>query len=347
VKKFNQYITSFEIIHRFSTKILYHSINSLFTILLDIFVSMNKSDIQLLHDLCKIHAPSGEEYAMKAFLIDFIEQNKTRWRVQPQIIHGDEFQDNLILVFGKPRTAVFAHMDSIGFTVRYENQLVPIGGPEIIEGTKLKGEDSKGPILCTLMQDKANRLFYQFGRAIDRGTSLTFDCQFSVKGEYVQSCYMDNRLGVFNALKLAETLQDGIIVFSSWEEHGGGSVPYLIRYIYENYRVKQALISDITWVTDGVHHGRGVAISMRDRNIPRKSFIDKIVTIAEAAGVSYQLEVEASGSSDGRELQQSPYPIDWCFIGAPEDHVHSPHEKVHLYDIEQMLALYRVLMQHL
>ena len=37
------------------------------------------------------------------------------------------------------------------------------------------------------------------------------------------------------------------------EEHGGGSVGYLAKFIYEKYGVKQAHISDITWVTEGVN----------------------------------------------------------------------------------------------
>ena len=66
--------------------------------------------------------------------------------------------------------------------------------------------------------------------------------------KYIQNCYMDNRLGVWNSLKVAENLTNGIIVFSCWEETGGGSVGYLAKYIYEKYNVRQALISDITWV---------------------------------------------------------------------------------------------------
>ena len=186
-----------------------------------------------------------------------------------------------------------------------------------------------------------------FPRGIDRGTDLVFKCDFRETKDFVQSCYLDNRLGVFNALKVAETLQDGVIVFSCWEEHGGGSVPYLAKHIYEQWGVKQALISDITWVTDGVFHGKGVAISMRDKNVPRRSFIQKVIQIAESSGIDFQLEVEGSGSSDGRELQVSPYPFDWCFVGAPEDFVHSPNEKVHKHDIESMIALYRVLMDTL
>lgn len=67
---------------------------------------------------------------VKNFLLQYIKQNQSAWKTKPKIYQGEDFQDCLILVFGKPTTAVFAHMDSVGFTVRYENQLIPIGGPE-------------------------------------------------------------------------------------------------------------------------------------------------------------------------------------------------------------------------
>jgi putative aminopeptidase FrvX len=171
-----------------------------------------------------------------------------------------------------------------------------------------------------------------------------FKSNFREDKNYVQSCYMDNRLGVWCALKVAETLENGIIAFSCWEEHGGGSVSYLAKFIYEKYKVSQALISDITWITEGVQAGKGVAISMRDKGIPRRSFVNKIINIAKNSGIQYQLEVEGAGGSDGKELQSSPYPFDWCFVGAPEDHVHTPDEKVHKDDIKSMVELYKVLM---
>lgn len=300
--------------------------------------------MQLLKQLIDIHAPSGEEKILKEFIFNYIEKNQKNWLTKPIIHHGEGFMDCIILSFGKPRTAVFAHMDTIGFTVRYHDQLIPIGGPETESGYRLTGRDSLGLIDCELLVDEHHNLFYKFGRGIERGTSLVFKSNFRESEEFIQSPYLDNRLGVYNALKLAETLQNGVIVFSCWEEHGGGSVPFLSRFIYERYNITQALISDITWVTEGVHPGEGVVISMRDRHIPRKSYIAKIISIATASGIPFQLEVEASGSSDGRELQMSPYPFDWCFIGAPEDNVHSPNEIVHKNDIESMLQLYKILM---
>ncbi|UXX80258.1 M20/M25/M40 family metallo-hydrolase [Reichenbachiella carrageenanivorans] len=307
---------------------------------------MQSTDVALLKTLCGIFAPSGNESSLTTYLIDYVNEHKATWKVQPELIYGDEFQDCLILKFGQPKTAIFAHLDSIGFTVRYENQLVPIGGPETETGYILVGQDSMGPIECKL-KDEDGHLFYDFGRGIESGTDLVFKSDFRETKDYVQSCYMDNRLGVYNALKVAETLENGLIIFSCWEEHGGGTVPFLCKWMYENHQIKQALVSDITWITEGVTHGNGVAISLRDMSIPRREYVDKIVALADASGINYQIEVERSGGSDGREIQLSPYPIDWCFVGAPEDNVHSPDEIVHKADIDAMVSLYQYLMKNL
>jgi len=83
-------------------------------------------NFDLLKQMCRIHAPSGHEVAMTEFLLNYINANKKDWKVQPQILSGEGFQDCIVLVFGKPKTAIYAHIDSIGFTVRYHNQLVKI-----------------------------------------------------------------------------------------------------------------------------------------------------------------------------------------------------------------------------
>ena len=304
--------------------------------------------MQLLHSLCRVPAPAGNEAALTQFVLNYVHEHQASWEHRPEIVADDRFQDCILLVFGQPRTAVFAHLDSIGFTVRYGRQLVRIGGPQVEAGYRLVGQDSQGLVDCTLTVDnETGELGYAFHREIDRGTELTFYCDFRETATTVQSCYLDNRLGVWNALRLCETLEHGIIAFSCWEEHGGGSVAYLAKFIYETYGVRQALISDITWVTEGVHAGQGCAISLRDSLIPRRAYVDRIRAIAAASGIAHQLEVEGSGGSDAKELQHAAAPWDWCFIGAPEDHVHTPNELVDKRDIESMLALYWVLMQEL
>ncbi|PSL05713.1 M20/M25/M40 family metallo-hydrolase [Cecembia rubra] len=298
--------------------------------------------IELLH----IESVSGDESSMTDFLIHYTHKRMSTWKVTPEIYFGDDFHDCLLLKFGKPSTAVFAHIDTIGFMARYENQLVPVGGPEIIEGTYLVGNDNLGPIRCKL-HSYEDAIYHDFGRPIERGTRLSFEQKVTIDKEFIQAAYLDNRLGIYSALQLCETLENGWVVFSTYEEHGGGSMPFLLNFIQKKAPVKHALISDITWVTDGIQHGDGVVISIRDKYIPRKKFIEKIISIAEKSGVPYQLEVEGAGASDGREIQFSPYAIDWCFIGAPEDNVHTPFEKVAISDLDAMVKIYKVLLEHL
>lgn len=303
--------------------------------------------MKLLQQLCSIHAPSGNEGAMTDFVLNYISNNKSSWKVQPQIFSRDDFQNCIVLVFGTPRTAVYAHLDNIGFTVRYKNQLVRVGSPHFENGTELVGEDSKGKVECKAYSDEENHITYKSVREIERGTDLSYKPNWREDDNFVQCCYMDNRLGVWNALHLCETIEHGAVVFSCWEEHGGGSVPYLAKFLFENFNVRQSLISDITWITEGVVHGEGVVISIRDTGIPRRIFLNKIIGLAKESGLPFQLEVEGSGGSDGTELQKQPYPIDWCFIGAAEDFVHSPNEKVHKKDIESMMKMYKFLMDKL
>ena len=306
--------------------------------------------MELLKTLCHIEAPSGSELKMTDFVLDYIKANQNNWKVKPQLYYGDGFQDCVVMVFGKPTTAIFAHLDSIGYTVKYNNEVIKIGGPTTKEGIVLVGQDSQGRIEEKLQHkedEEGNKILYIGGREVERGTTLTFKANYRETEDFVQCCYMDNRLGVWNALKVAENLENGIVCFSTWEEHGGGSVGYLAKFIYEKYGVKQALISDITWVTEGVKHAEGVAISIRDSGIPRRSYIDRIISLAKKSKVPFQLEVESAGGSDGNALQRSPYPFDWCFIGAPEDFVHTPDEKVHKLDIESMTKMYDYLMINL
>jgi putative aminopeptidase FrvX len=307
--------------------------------------------MELLKELTALRGASGDESRIKEFVINYVKQQQENWKSKPTIIEGDLFQDCVLLIFGQPKTAIYAHMDSIGFTVGYDKELIKIGGPRIIEGTALVGSDSKGEIETELMviehETGEREIQYVSDRIIDRGTNLTFQPNFRETDVFVQSPYLDNRLGMWNALKVAETLENGAIVFTTYEEHGGNSVSFCAKYLLDNFGVRQALISDITWVTHGVIHSGGVAISMRDSWIPRKVYLNRIIELAQQSGVSFQLEVESAGGSDGTALQKSHLPIDWCFIGAPEDNVHTPDEKVNKLDIIAMVELYRYLMVHL
>jgi len=312
---------------------------------------------ELLKTLCAIPGASGDEGQMRDFILDYFSKQSKNFKVTPKVYSGAGFQDMVIAIFGEPRTAVLAHTDTVGFTVAYKKELYKIGGPKAKEGTVLVGKDSKGKIECTLKIEKKKKkenkkekeeIFkYEASRTIDPGTNLTYAPDWKETKQYVKSAYLDNRLGVWNALELAKTVTDGALVFTTYEEHGGGGAQFAGKFLQDNFGVQQALISDVTLLSDSIKHKKGVAISMRDRGIPRRSFLNKVIEVARENKVKFQLEVEKAGGSDGNSLQDSSYAWDWCFIGPPEDNYHQPGEKVHKDDMVEMQKLYRLLLEEL
>ncbi|NEN24965.1 aminopeptidase [Cryomorpha ignava] len=314
-------------------------------------------DFELLKTITAIPSTAGDEGKMRDYLVDYFAKNKKKFKSVPKVYSGNEFQDMVIVVFGKPRVAVFAHTDTVAFTVAYNKELMKIGNPKAKTGANLVGEDSKGEIKCTLHipksdkkkkgKDASEKFEYKFKRAIDPGTSLTYAPDFKETKNFVKSAYMDNRLGVWNAIQQAHTMENGALVFSTYEEHGGGGAQVAGKFLQDKYKVRQALISDVTLLSDYIKHKEGVAISMRDRGIPRQSYVRKVIALAKEHNIKFQLEVEKAGGSDGNSLQDSSYSWDWCFIGPPEDNYHQPGEKVFKDDIAEMVKLYEVLMEKL
>jgi putative aminopeptidase FrvX len=307
--------------------------------------------MELLKQLISIRGVSGDESAISNFIKNYCEENMPFWKCKPTIISEPHLHDCLMLVFGNPKTAIYTHIDTIGYTVGYSNNLIPIGSPRYSDSMILVGADSQGEIETEIMvfeqPDGDSELKCIYNRQIDPGTLLSFKPNYVETERYVQSPYLDNRLGVYVALKLAESMENGVLVFSTFEEHGGNSVGYCANYLLNSFNIHQALICDITWVTDGIKHEGGVAISLRDSLIPRRSYINRIIEICQKNNVEYQLEVESTGGSDGSTIQKSHLPIDWCFIGAPEDHVHTNRETVYKSDIYSMIEIYSLLLNHL
>ena len=183
--------------------------------------------LSLLKTLCNIPGASGDESEILSFIHSYVQKNSETWKVKPQIIQGQNTQDSIVLVFGnKPTAAVMAHVDVVGFTAGYASDLIKIGGPSPQKGDQLVGKDDQGEIICKI-HNKDNQWNYLFDRSIERGTPLTYLPEFNETDGFVTSNYLDNRLGVYNALKLAETLESGIIAFSTYEEVGGGNAQVL------------------------------------------------------------------------------------------------------------------------
>jgi len=300
--------------------------------------------------MVEIHAPSGEEDNIVDYIVNHIKKKK--WKRRPKIFHGGIYKNNIMLVFGKPKVAVFSHIDSVGFMIGHEKTLLEIGGPNYSKGDKLKGYDNEGLVNVTIKTNrkkkkKKGKIRYASKRPVELGTNLTYVPKWTETSKTIQTPFLDNRLGTYIALKVSDTLENGILVFTASEETGGGDVQFLSKLIYERYNVKQALICDIMPCSKEVKLGGGVAVSFRDRNIPRRSYVNKIIDLVKKSDHHYQFEAQDKGGNDGGDLIMSSTPFDWCQIGVPIAKYHSPRERADKSDIANAIKLYKYLLKRI
>jgi putative aminopeptidase FrvX len=229
-------------------------------------------------------------------------------------------------------------MDTVGFTLGYDRELVRIGGPHVEGGEALRsttdGITYRGKVV------KRGE-----GWALDgtpeapAGSRWVYDADLQLEGVLVRGPYLDNRAGVWSAIAVMCEYPDVAVAFTTNEEHSGRGAITCARWLYDRLGIGQALISDITWHTRTIRRGRGPAVSLRDRNVPRQAYLDRVLAAAEASGVPYQREIETDGSSDGGAIERSGVPMDWLFVGAPQEASHTPHEVIDLNDLRDMARL--------
>lgn len=306
---------------------------------------LSKENLDLLKAICSIPGTSGDEGAVADFVLAYAQNHQYTWKSTPQIWTGNGFQDNIALIFGKPKRAFYAHMDTVGYTIRYDNNVIPIGGPDGKTGDLMVFEQD-GSILHTrlIMEEENDLSLVDYTKNIKPGTTLTYFPGFLVEDEWIKSPYLDDRLGVWALLMMADRAENTALIFTTYEEHGGGGAGIMAKSLYEKFGTDQSLIVDVTWTSEGVFAGNGPVVSLRDSRIPRRRFVREIMDILEKQQISFQQEVERHGGSDGREIQNLPYPIDWCFIGPPSENPHSSQESVHKRDLEGFMQMLEALL---
>ena len=293
--------------------------------------------MDLLLHLQRLPCPSGDEAAIASFIQRYCDglPGVTVWRTG----------DLVLATKGTPRVAIFAHLDTIGFTQGYDRKLIPIGGPKVEGGEKLRAVASGATARLKVSHADGKPLWRLSGKQGAPGERWVYAEPLLVKAGRVRGPYLDNRAGVWNALRVLEGCENAAVVFTPGEEHSGGGAAVGARLVSEELNIRRALISDITWHTKSIKCGKGPAISLRDRYVPPQRFLQEVLAAAEASGFPFQREVESDGGSDGAVIERSPYPIDWVFIGAPQKRPHTPRETCHVADLEGMVALYLALLK--
>jgi putative aminopeptidase FrvX len=287
--------------------------------------------VERLQQLLDIEGPSGDEGAVA----DYVEREIERI---PDV-RRERLGDTLIAVRGEPRVAVMAHLDTVGFTLGYGGELIRIGSPQAKAGYPLRSRTGDTILRGSIrMQDRTAHL--EGAPEARPGSRWVFDAPPIREGDVLRGAYFDNRAGVWSALRVLEQCRNVAVAFTVCEEQSGRGAHIAARRLWETLRIARVLISDITWHTEHIRRGKGPAISLRDQFVPRQRFLDEIVALAGQSGLPYQIEIESGGSSDGGFVERSGLPMDWCFIGAPEEASHTPEEVVNFSDLEAMADLY-------
>ncbi len=288
--------------------------------------------LDLLWDLLAQDSPAGDEGPLADWLENWLAREAPDASVE-------RLGDSLIVTRGKaPKVVVFAHLDTTGWTLGYRKQLLRIGGPDGNPGDgvrPVRRPDTGG----TLARREDGSWKVKGSLDAAPGSRFVYAAVPELKDGQITAPYLDNRAGVWAALQALLACPQIALALSVQEETGSHGAGVTARRLYEKHGITQALIADLTWDTKHIKRGSGVAVSLRDSRVPRQSYLNRVLALAESSGLPFQREIEGSGGSDGAGIDRSGVPMDWVFIGAPEKAPHTSRERVHVADLQDMVAL--------
>jgi putative aminopeptidase FrvX len=303
----------------------------------------NEPTQEILLELLTIPGVSGDEGA----IADWLENVLTASPMAKGKITLSRIGDNVIAVRGKPKTAVFAHTDTVGFTLGYRDTLIHVGSPKPEDRDLLKSEsnwtarlrkqtDGDGGESWVLRRVRNEK--DEPAEAVP-GSRWVYAREPKMENGFLTSPYLDNRAGVWTALRCLYRCENIAVAFTTGEEQHGQGARICADHLYRTLGITQALIADITWHTEDTPCGKGVVVSLRDAFCPRQRILDRVLRLAEESKVAVQREIQSAGSSDGGHILRSPVPMDWVFIGAPEMEPHTSREQLSLNDLDAMTDL--------
>ncbi|MCX7954287.1 MAG: hypothetical protein N3A01_03745 [Bacteroidales bacterium] len=293
-------------------------------------------DYNLIYEVSSVHAPSGNAEKIINYIQKHVNNSLHKYRVG----------DSLVIRKGNPSFVFFIHVDTVGFISQHENILLNIGHINVDEQPFQIVSENNENYYALMYGPKYKISFSQ--TFIEPGVFFTYKQKTHIKDDLLYSTYIDNRICLFLALKALENVENILLAFSTDEEICGGTTIKLSKFIFEEFKIRKAIICDATIATPRVKLSNGIALTYKDEAIPSINFVRKIEHFLKMNNVKLQREIEDFGQSDGALIAKCPYPIEWAFIGIPVQNNHSPLEVASLYDITEMYnAIYLLALNNL
>jgi endoglucanase len=278
-----------------------------------------------------------------------------------------------------PRIMIAAHIDEIGFLVRYIDdegfiRLQPVGGfdarvlvaqrvlvhprdgepiPGALQpGTKPKHLLGPGEAKEITLDDLFVDTGLPAGQVRDRisiGDMVTLDRPTVQMGDNVVSKALDDRLGVYvmiEAVRAAKRSGAEVIAVATTQEEVGLRGATTAAFELEP---DIAIALDVTIAGDipgmpkdsaVTRLGDGAAIKVFDSSqIPNLAVIETLRSIAERENIPYQLEVLPRGGTDAGAIQRSRAGVYTGTISMPSRYVHTVNETANTADIDACVDL--------
>ncbi len=335
-------------------------------------------NIELLRELTEAHGTSGREDAVREIV---------RREMEALGDLSTDAMGNLVCVKsatrapegGAKRLMIAAHMDEIGFVVRFIDgkgflRLQPVGGWDprqmfsqrvivhtaegplrgaLAYGTKPKhllteAEMNEGPKIETFFVDLG--LNEEDAKARVRlGDPVTMDRGLMEVGELLTCKAMDDRVGVYVMIEALRAVRDhevDVVAVATVQEEVGLRGASASGWAIEPDAV---IALDITLANDipGVPEedaitrlGEGAAIKVMDSSlICHPGMVDHFRSLAEKSDIPFQMEVLPRGGTDAGGVQRLHGGIPAFTLSIPTRYVHTVNETVHPRDVQACVDL--------
>jgi tetrahedral aminopeptidase len=278
-----------------------------------------------------------------------------------------------------PKVMLAAHMDEIGFMVRYidENgfiRLQNVGGfdPRVLPAQRVRVHTRSGEILTGALQlaskpihllatseikaPKLTQLYVDLGLSaddvnekVDIGDMVTMDRSVVQVGNNLMSRAIDDRINVFVMLEVLRALgqhECEVIAVATTQEEVGLRGAQTAAYGVDP-DVGVALDVTVAGDSPGVDKqdrvtklGGGVAIKAFDSShIPNYKLVNHFRDIAREKEIPHQVEILSRGGTDAGPMQRSRGGVPVITISMPTRYLHTVNEMVSIDDLKSAIAL--------
>lgn len=331
--------------------------------------------IKLTEKLCNLYGPSGLEDEVREAIIEEIKP-------YCQDLYIDKVGNIIVYKKGKKSTdkplLFAAHMDEVGFMIQYispegylyfdtiggiDNSV--IGGRRIVIGeNKILGVVASKAIHLQKAEERGkcipiSEMYIDIGctskeeakKHVSVGDCCVFVPNYEEFGDgFIKSKALDDRFGcaVLCQMIKEEREYDTMFVFTVCEEVGCRGAQTAAYSLNPECTVviESTTAGDVFGVAPARRAcavGEGAVLTVMDGGtIYDKPFFDKAVTLAKANDVKYQIKNIIAGGNDSRAFQTTAKGSRVLAISAPVRYIHSASCVAKKSDLEDVLALARL-----